>query len=150
MPLTEERLRAITDITITGSYLMTPDQEIRAAITKLRGLAAAAGGTTWTADHYPEGTVVHPAGSTLSLFRLAADGPRAAGTPHVAKPVGAYIAAMNPKVGEALTVLLEAVLSSNQNGAPAHEQCESWCSPETCDLSAALAVARAINTGGRP
>jgi hypothetical protein len=59
--------------------------------------------------------------------------------------VAALIAAREP-----LAKLLEAVLSSNQNGAPAHEQCEAWCSPDTCDLSAALAVARAINTGGQP
>lgn len=46
-----------------------------------------------------------------------------------------------------LATLLEAVLSSSREASPAHEECDTWCSPETCDLSAALAVARAINGG---
>jgi len=45
---------------------------------------------------------------------------------------------------EPLALLLEGALSSNRESGPAHEECSSWCSPETCDLSAALAVARAI------
>lgn len=44
-----------------------------------------------------------------------------------------------------IAVLLEGVLSSAREASPAHEECTSWCSPDTCDLSAALAVARAIN-----
>jgi hypothetical protein len=45
---------------------------------------------------------------------------------------------------EPLAVLLEAVLSNCQEGAPAHEECTTWCTPQTCDLAAALAVARAL------
>jgi hypothetical protein len=43
-----------------------------------------------------------------------------------------------------LALLLEGVLS--QACESAHEVCASWCSPDTCDLSAAVAVARQINT----
>jgi hypothetical protein len=42
-----------------------------------------------------------------------------------------------------LALLLEGVLSSAREAD--HEECSSWCSPDTCDLSAALAVARVIN-----
>ncbi|MEY9995847.1 hypothetical protein ABIE67_007879 [Streptomyces sp. V4I8] len=42
-----------------------------------------------------------------------------------------------------LAQLLEAVASSALEND--HEECASWCSPETCDLSAALAVGRQIN-----
>ncbi|MGA6223497.1 hypothetical protein ACPESV_24565 [Streptomyces umbrinus] len=52
--------------------------------------------------------------------------------------VAGIIAARKP-----LALLLEAVASNALENA--HEDCNSWCSPETCDLSAALAVARAIN-----
>jgi len=48
---------------------------------------------------------------------------------------------------EPIATLLETVLSSAREAAPAHEECDSWCNPQTCDLSAALAVARAINGG---
>ena len=41
-----------------------------------------------------------------------------------------------------LAALLEAVQSNAQEDG--HEECGGWCSPETCDLSAALAVARAV------
>lgn len=129
---------------------MTPAEEITAAAKKIRDAAEMAGSQTWTADHYPEGTIVRPANSTHSLFRLAADGTRAAGTPNVAAPIGDYIAAMHPVVGLALATLLEGVLSSNREAAPAHEECTNWCSPDTCDLSAALAVARAINGQEQP
>lgn len=44
---------------------------------------------------------------------------------------------------EPLALLLEAVASNALETA--HEECSAWCSAETCDLSAALAVARAIN-----
>lgn len=48
---------------------------------------------------------------------------------------------------EPLATLLEGVLSSAREAAPAHEECTSWCSPDTCDLAAALAVARAVLGG---
>ncbi|WP_428956165.1 hypothetical protein [Streptomyces sp. cg35] len=54
--------------------------------------------------------------------------------------VAALVAAREP-----IATLLEGVLSSNREAGPAHEECDSRCSPDTCDLSAALAVARAIN-----
>jgi hypothetical protein len=46
-----------------------------------------------------------------------------------------------------LAYLLEAVASSALEND--HEECASWCSPATCDLSAALAVARRINAPDR-
>ncbi|MFJ8923900.1 hypothetical protein ACIREK_31035 [Streptomyces sp. NPDC102415] len=42
----------------------------------------------------------------------------------------------------ALAQLLDGVMSSNREAD--HEECQRWCSPETCDLSAALAVARQV------
>ncbi|MFF0166759.1 hypothetical protein [Streptomyces prasinus] len=42
-----------------------------------------------------------------------------------------------------LALLLEGVLSQARESG--HEVCASWCSPDTCDLSAAVAVARLIN-----
>jgi hypothetical protein len=48
---------------------------------------------------------------------------------------------------EPLALLLEAVASNALETD--HEECSSWCSPQTCDLSAAVAVARAINGGAR-
>lgn len=42
----------------------------------------------------------------------------------------------------ALGLLLDAVLSSCREAD--HEECQQGCSPQTCDLSAALAVARAL------
>ena len=89
---------------------MTPAEEIRAAITKLR-TARFTGAITAT--------------------------PTVAG----------LIAAREP-----LAFLLEAVISNALESS--HEECSSWCSRETCDLSAALAVARAIlgaqPEGGQP
>lgn len=79
--------------------MTTPAQELRTAAQTLRSAADHAGGDDWIADHYPEGTVVHPADSTTSIFRLAADGMRAAGTPHVLAPIGEYIATVSPALG---------------------------------------------------
>ena len=86
---------------------MTPADELRTAAQKIRDAAEMAGSRPWAADHYPEGTIVRPANSTHSLFRLAADGTRAAGTPNVAAPIGDYIATMHPAVGLALADWLE-------------------------------------------
>lgn len=47
-----------------------------------------------------------------------------------------------------LALLLEAVASSALESA--HEECSCWCTTETCDLAAALDVARALNAGGQP
>lgn len=121
--------------------MTSPADELRAAAEKLRDAAELAGGQTWVADHYPEGTIVRPATSTRSLFRLAADGTRAAGTPNVAAPIGEYIAAMHPGVGIALADWLEftaTVLDANTH--------PGW--QETV-ASQPLAVVRAIN-GGQP
>lgn len=43
---------------------------------------------------------------------------------------------------EPLALLLEAV--SSRALEDGHETCSSWCTQETCDLAAALAVARAL------
>ncbi|WP_393057688.1 hypothetical protein [Streptomyces sp. LN549] len=42
----------------------------------------------------------------------------------------------------AIAALLDGVMSSCREVA--HEECQRWCSPTTCDLSAALAVARQV------
>lgn len=60
-------------------------------------------------------------------------------------PAGRLAGLLSPEAARALAALLRGVLSSAREAVPAHEECTSWCSPETCDLSAALAVARAIN-----
>lgn len=56
-----------------------------------------------------------------------------------------YIATMHPGVGAALAPLLEAVASNALEND--HEECRSYCTTETCDVAAALAVARQINGG---
>ncbi|MGA5330978.1 hypothetical protein ACPCJT_20335 [Streptomyces griseoincarnatus] len=56
---------------------------------------------------------------------------------------GDLAAVFSPATAHALALLLRGVLSQAHESG--HEECSSWCSPETCDLSAALAVARQIN-----
>lgn len=110
----------------------TPADELKTAATTLRKLAFAAGGEAWTADHHDRGTIVHPTDSTHSLFMLAADGMRAAGTPCVIRPVGAYMAAVGPNVGEMFAALLEQAVRALDEGRIAIP-------------AEALAVARAVN-----
>ena len=62
--------------------------------------------------------------------------------------IAPYIAAMHPGVGKALAPLLEAVASNALEND--HEECRSYCTPETCDVAAALTLARLINTGSQP
>ncbi len=57
--------------------------------------------------------------------------------------VAALIRARRP-----LASLLERALARAPEAG--HPEDQGWCSPETCDLSAALAIARAINCGGQP
>lgn len=85
----------------------TPADLLRAAAELLRQTATTAGGKPWAADHFPEGTIVRPAANTHSLFRLAAHGNRAAGTPCVTPQVGAHMALMHPGVGLALAAWLD-------------------------------------------
>jgi hypothetical protein len=129
---------------------MTPADEIRAAAAKLRALATAAadnsGSSNWhTTRHFPD----QPDSTFTTLWatgvRPLLGGGGRGRVPYVHAPVGDYAAAMDPATGLAFATLLEGVLSSAREASPAHEECDSWCSPETCDLSAALAVARAIN-----
>ncbi|MEV4784055.1 hypothetical protein AB0K53_01125 [Streptomyces tuirus] len=68
---------------------------------------------------------------------------RFAGTTTTTPAVAGLIQAREP-----LALLLEGVLSSAREAD--HETCQHWCSPNTCDLSAALAVARAINSSSTP
>lgn len=86
----------------------TPADNLRAAALILRQAANSAGAARWTADHFPEGTIVRPEGKTRSLFVLAADGARAAGTPCVPPPIGAHMALMGPTLGLALADWLDA------------------------------------------
>ncbi|MFJ6729430.1 hypothetical protein ACIQPQ_31460 [Streptomyces sp. NPDC091281] len=46
-----------------------------------------------------------------------------------------------------IAALLDGVLSSAREAD--HEECQRWCSPDTCDMAAALAVARQINGTAR-
>jgi hypothetical protein len=135
---------------------MTPAEELRTAAETLRTLATAAaddsGNATWkTNRHFPE---LPEAGYTALWATgvqplLKGGGGRGRPPAYVTAPVGDYIAAMDPTLGLALATLLEGVLSSSREASPAHEECSSWCTPQTCDLSAALAVARQINGGPR-
>ncbi|QLJ06811.1 hypothetical protein HZZ00_37930 (plasmid) [Streptomyces sp. NEAU-sy36] len=131
---------------------MTPADEIRTAASKLRALATAAaddsGSTAWhTTRHFPEqpDSTFTALWATGSRTLLRGGGGRGRPPAYVSAPVGDYIATMDPTLGLALATLLEGVLSSAREASPAHEECDNWCSPETCALSAALAVARAIN-----
>lgn len=120
---------------------MTVAEELHTAAATLRTAARAAGGGEWAADYFPEGTVVHPADSTLSLFQLHADGNRAAGTPCVPKPIGAWIALMDPTMGPLLADWLERQADTVSSTA--------WCASNP-DQDVALDFARAINAKEQP
>jgi hypothetical protein len=123
--------------------MTSPSEELRTAATALRSLAADATDGPWVSedpstrwgDDYDHRLV--GAGKILAVFNSDHNGPLNA----------AYAAAMHPGVGKALALLLDGVRSNALETD--HEECSSWCSPETCDLSAALAVARLVN-GGEP
>jgi hypothetical protein len=128
--LTEERLRAITDI--TGSYLMTPDQEIRAAITKLRGLTADV--LTDMADNPYWASTEHPPHAYPNVYARGVDN-------GLGGPSGKFAAAMHPGVGTLLADWLD-LEETYLVGMPENER--------LAHVRAALAVARAINAGGQP
>jgi hypothetical protein len=132
--LTEERLRAITDITITGSYLITPDQEIRAAITKLRARLADPELTPgpWLSMDQGDRVLWGGEGAEDQPPVYVVDEPMSNGAN------ADYIAAMDPNVGKALVGWLEV------------EEFRVLHNGRGPDLHHALAVARAINTGGQP
>jgi len=127
--LTEERLRAITDISITGSYLMTPDQEIRAAITKLRSLTDDV--LADMADNPYWASTDHPPHAYPSLYARGVDN-------GLGGPSGKFAATMHPGVATALIGWLEV------------EEFRVLHNGRGPDLHHTLAVARAINTGGQP
>ncbi|MEU4051308.1 hypothetical protein AB0F09_19175 [Streptomyces olivaceus] len=145
---------------------MTPADEITTAADKIRALATAAStdshGTPtvhWAIRYQPGVTPGAPdrrdqpaklvavgLDTAKPLLHGGSSGPHGRGSrPSIGPDHGRYIVAMQPAVGLALATLLEGVLSSSREASPAHEECTDWCSPETCDLSAALAVARQIN-----
>lgn len=134
--------------------MTTLHDELRTAAKTIRDAAEHAGGQTWIADHFPEGTVVRPANSTRSLFRLAADGTRAAGTPNVAAPIGEYIAATHPGIGLALGDWLAHAADTLHAGRIHGTDlviCEPCCEQLPCQhIRPALAVARAINDTTHP
>lgn len=125
---------------------MSPAEEIRTAAEKLRALATTAstirGGRPTARWHFKE----QPG---LKSGYLYAENPDGAGvrltidSSGMRTRHGEYAAAMDPTVGLALAHLLEGVASTAVEEA--HEQCASYCSPESCDVSAALAVAHALN-----
>ncbi|MBT2379010.1 hypothetical protein J7E90_17050 [Streptomyces sp. ISL-111] len=116
-----------------------PADQLHAAATLLRQTATTAGGEPWAADHFPEGTIVRPAANTHSLFRLAAHGNRAAGTPCVTPQVGTHIALLHPGVGLALAAWLD-----TEAATWAGDEVHYPCSTQTCTFDAALAVARQL------
>lgn len=116
----------------------TPATVLRTAAATLRTAARSAGGSDWLADHFPEGTVVRPADSIHSLFQLHADGIRAAGTPCISRPVGAWIALMDPGMGPLLADWLDDVADGlDANTHPGWQEC---LQPR------AFAIARKINS----
>jgi hypothetical protein len=119
---------------------VTPADEINAAATRLRALTANPQLTPgpWLSMDHGDRVLWDGEGAEDQAPVYVVDEPMSNGAN------ADYRATMHPNVGLALAVLLEGVLSSNREAAPAHEECTSWCSADTCDLSAALAVARAI------
>jgi hypothetical protein len=114
---------------------MTPAEELTAAATKLRADAEAAHRASPAPWHVTDEHVVRCADGMIVADRSSTEHPaERADLP--------YIAAVHPGVGNALALLLEGVLSSAREVD--HEECANWCSPDTCDMSAALAVARQI------
>lgn len=113
---------------------MTPAEEIAAAATKLRALAAAvlddiAINPYWASSEHPPHA--HP-----SLYARGVDN-------GLGGPAGAFAAAMGPNVGATLADWLDAE-ASTWAGDEVHYR----CAVQNCTLEAALAVARAINDGG--
>ncbi|MFF9310108.1 hypothetical protein ACF1BS_04270 [Streptomyces sp. NPDC014748] len=137
---------------------MTPAEEIRDAADWLRALATAAStdrrGPTarWyfkETDHRRGAGYLYsanPNGAGVRLTHGGSSGAHGRGShPGMHTQHGVYAAAMDPTAGLAVAALLEGVLRSARETGAAHEECDSRCSPETCDLSAALAVARLLN-----
>lgn len=120
----------------------TPADEIRAAAQTLRDLADCA-----IHENRPQWSTGHTLGSRSPVVIDHPEQPSVLIETYAARleAVNRYIAAMDPAVGLALATLLESVLSSASEAAPAHEECADWCTPDTCDLAAALAVARTLN-----
>ncbi|MFH9765131.1 hypothetical protein ACH4N4_30640 [Streptomyces microflavus] len=118
-----------------------PAEELRAAAELLRQTATTAGGKPWAADHFPEGTIVRPAANTHSLFRLAAHGNRAAGTPCVTLAVGAHIALMHPGVGLAQAAWLDVAADHARQGFMCCDNGPDHCAEV---VTPALAVARQL------
>ncbi|AJP04756.1 hypothetical protein TU94_28235 [Streptomyces cyaneogriseus subsp. noncyanogenus] len=120
----------------------TPADELRAAAARLRELAARA-----MHEDRPHWDTGHTLGSRSPVVLDHPETPSVLIETYAARlqAVNRYIAAMDPAVGSAVATLLEAVLSNASEAAPAHEECASWCTPDTCDLAAALAVARVLS-----
>lgn len=125
---------------------MSPVQELRNAAEQLRTLATTASTISsgrptarWHFKQWPglKSGYLYAENPDGAGVRITRDG-SGMRTRH-----GEYAAAMDPTVGLALAHLLEGVASHAVETA--HEECAPYCSPETCDVSAALAVARAIN-----
>lgn len=129
---------------------MSPAEELRVAAERLRALATTAstirGGRPTARWHFKEVP-------GLRSGYLYAENPDGAGvrltvdSSGMRTRHGEYAAAMDPTVGLALAHLLEGVASHAVETA--HEECASHCTPESCDVSAALAVARALDGGQR-
>jgi hypothetical protein len=131
--------------------MTTATDELRAASARLRELAAAASTdrygrdtSTWTSHHVNERDARLFGPDRVRIIRGGSSGPHGRGVqPHLAPAHADYIAAMDPTAGLALVLLLEAVTSNALEND--HEECRSYCTPETCDVAAALALAQAIN-----
>ncbi|MFF9312174.1 hypothetical protein ACF1BS_14810 [Streptomyces sp. NPDC014748] len=128
---------------------------LRAAIDQLRALATAAStdrrGPTaqWffkETDHRRGAGYLYsanPTGPGVRLTHGGSSGAHGRGShPGMHIQHGVYAATMDPTVGLAIATLLESVLHGAWEAG--HEACASDCTPETCELAAARAVAHLI------
>lgn len=122
---------------------MTPDQEIRAAAEKLRGLIDAVDQDMVTNPYWSSDD--HPPHAYPTLYARGVDGA-------LGGPAGAFAAAMHPGVVTAIADWLEHTAELHEAETdprtPGCQRCADEDYP-CSDMRDALAVARAIN-GGQP
>ncbi len=128
--------------------MTSPADELRTAAKKIRSLATAATPGPWAQ------TGIGDYGWTVS-FAHPDTGAETADSDQ-GRADADYIAAMGPTVGAALAQLLDDCAELHEANPPHRGQprpgCQ-WCADEDfpcADMRNALAVARAINTGGQP
>ncbi|UPZ27696.1 hypothetical protein MUK60_07590 [Streptomyces sp. LRE541] len=125
--------------------MTSPIQEIRDAAQKLRTLVTDLGDCRgpWyivNREQHPYPQRIDNIGVPYIVASTTTD-------PSHPPTMADYICAMHPGVGGALPLLLEGVASQAVEND--HEECAPYCTPEICDVAAALAVARQI-LGSQP